>query len=108
MPKIDREHIGVAFDMQGCPNRCRHCWLGPASGRKLSEQDVRWGVSQFRDFMVTTNTSIKKLSVATWFREPDFSDDYRKLYDLEAELGDEKPSRYELLSVWRLCRNSCR
>ena len=49
MPKIDREHIGVAFDMQGCPNRCRHCWLGSASNQKLSEQDVRWGVAQFRD-----------------------------------------------------------
>ena len=105
MPKIDREHIGVAFDMQGCPNRCRHCWLGSASNQKLSEQDVRWGVAQFRDFIHLNTIPINKLSVATWFREPDFSDDYRKLYDLETELGDEKPSRYELLSVWRLAQD---
>ena len=105
MPRIDREHIGVAFDMQGCPNRCRHCWLGPGSSRTLSEEDVRWGVSQFRDFLAGGSIPVKRLSVATWFREPDFRDDYRELYGLEAELGDVKPNRYELLSVWRLARD---
>ncbi len=105
MPKIDRNRIGVAFDMQGCPNRCRHCWLGPGNSRTLSEQDVRWGVSLFRNLIARGNTPIKKLSVVTWFREPDFHDDYRQLYDLEAELGDGKPNRYELLSIWRLARD---
>lgn len=37
MPRIDRERIGVAFDMQGCPNRCRHCWLGPDSIEALAD-----------------------------------------------------------------------
>jgi len=106
MPRIDRERIGVAFDMQGCPNRCRHCWLGIGNSSTLSEADVRWGVSQFREFIGSTNTTIRHLAVATWFREPDFSDDYRHLYDLEEELGDGKPNRYELLSVWRLARDT--
>ena len=105
MPKIDTEQIGVAFDMQGCPNRCRHCWLGHGSRHTLSEEDVRWGVSRFRDFLAGDSLPVKRLSVATWFREPDFRDDYRKLYDLEAALGDTKPNRYELLSVWRLARD---
>ncbi len=105
MPEIDRNQIGVAFDMQGCPNRCRHCWLGPANGPTLSEQDIRWGTSLFRNFIAKGNTPIKKLSIATSFREPDLRDDYRKLYDLEAELGDGKPDRYELLSIWRLARD---
>ena len=95
----------MAFDMRGCPNRCRHCYLEYVSNSKLSEDDVRWGVSQFRDFIARGNTPIKKLSVTTWFREPDFGDDYRQLYDLEFELGDGKPNRYELLSVWRLARD---
>jgi hypothetical protein len=69
------------------------------------EEDVRWGVSQFRDFISRGSTSITELSVASWFREPDFRDDYSQLYDLEAELGDGDPSRYELLSVWRLARD---
>ncbi len=101
MPRIEGGHIGVAFDMQGCPNRCRHCWLGPAGSVFLSCGDVRWAVSAFREYL---GASIK-LSVATWFREPDYSDDYRRLYDLEAELGDGKPARYELLSVWRIARD---
>ncbi len=105
MPKINGERIGVAFDMQGCPNRCRHCWLGPGSGQTLSEEDVRWGASQFRDFLSGWNSSVRSLSFATWFREPDFRDDYRHLYELEAELGDGVPNRYELLSVWRLARD---
>lgn len=107
MPRIDRDRIGLAFDMQGCPNRCRHCWLGPGSSRTMSEDDVRWGVAQFWNFIGTADTPVKKLSVATWFREPDYSDDYRRLYDLEAELSDGKPARYELLSVWRLARYEC-
>ncbi len=106
MPRIDRNQIGLAFDMQGCPNQCRHCWLGPANSSTLSEQAVRWGTSLFRDLITRGNTPIKRLSGATSFREPDLRDDYRKLYDLEAELGDGKPDRYELLSIWRLARDN--
>lgn len=105
MPTIDRKTIGVAFDMQGCPNRCRHCWLGSADNHTLSEEDVRWGVSQFRNFVSQDTTPIKKVSVASWFREPDFRDHYRALHDLESELSDGKANRYELLSVWRLARD---
>ena len=105
MPRIDADRIAVAFDMQGCPNRCRHCWLGPASNRILSEADVRWGVSQFREYLSSASTPIRALTVATWFREPDYHDDYRDLYELEAQLGDGTPGRYELLSVWRLARD---
>ena len=106
MPRIDREHIGIAFDMHGCPNRCRHCYLGSAGNAVLSADQVRWGVDQFRRFMATPHTPIKRLSVATWFREPDYGDDYRRLHDLEAELGDGEPPRYELLSIWRLARDA--
>jgi hypothetical protein len=105
MPAISREHMGVAFDMEGCPNRCRHCYLGSGNEGTLSEEDVRWGVAQFRDYLARGSKPIRKLSVSTWFREPDFRDDYRHLYDLEAELSDGAPSRYELLSVWRLARD---
>ncbi|MEA3266042.1 MAG: hypothetical protein U9P42_03755 [Candidatus Fermentibacteria bacterium] len=105
MPVISTERIGVAFDMAGCPNRCRHCWLGTGNNRTLSERDVRWGVTQFREYIQQTDTPIRTLAVSTHFREPDFRDDYRDLYDLEAELGDGKPSRFELLSIWRIVRD---
>jgi len=41
----------------------------------------------------------------SWFYEPDFSDDYKRLYELENELSDVKPDRFELLSIWRLARD---
>jgi sulfatase maturation enzyme AslB (radical SAM superfamily) len=105
MAEIRGDRIGIAFDMQGCPNRCRHCYLGQGSNRRLSESDVRWGVSRFRSFINTNNSPVTGLSVSTWFREPDYSEDYRKLYELETELSDGKPFRYELLSTWRLARD---
>jgi hypothetical protein len=105
MPQIQHQKIGIAFDMHGCPNRCRHCWLGAAGSRTLSVEDVRWGVAQFRSWMTAADTPIRELAVSTWFREPDYSNDYRQLYDLERELCDGAPPRYELLSIWRLARD---
>ena len=105
MPRIEMDQLGIGFDMHGCPNRCRHCWLGSAGNATLSEADVRWGVAQFRRYIHQECSSIQKLSVATSFREPDYRDDYRYLYDLELELSDGPPDRYELLSIWRLARD---
>ncbi|MBD3243281.1 MAG: hypothetical protein GF331_22010, partial [Chitinivibrionales bacterium] len=105
MPDIDTEQIGIAFDMSGCPNRCRHCWLGPASERTMTAEDVRWGAQRFREYFESDKAGSKKLTVTTWFREPDFTEDYRRLYALEEELSDGPPARFELLSIWRLARD---
>jgi hypothetical protein len=105
MPEFDRGQIGVAFDMQGCPNRCRHCWLGMADNRTLTKEDVRWGVAKFREFTGMMDPPIGRLVVHAWFREPDYGDDYRELHDLATELSDGEPDRYELLIVWRLARD---
>ena len=107
MPPLDSRQIGVAFDVHGCPNACRHCWLVDRSSRPITEAQVRWGVEQLRDYRRAGEAEpfFRTLTVATWFREPDFSDDYRRLHDLEVELSDGAPARYELLSVWRLARD---
>jgi len=75
----------------------------------MTEDDLRWVVSQFRAH-VEKNAGLLafgKLWVSTWAREPDFSADYRRLYDLETELSDERFPRgdAEVLSVWRLARD---
>ena len=105
MPRIAKKKIGVALDMHGCPNRCRHCWLGSGSNRRLADDDLRWVAAQFRSYLEAADTKIESLSVMSWFREPDFSDAYRHLYELEEELSDGKPERFELHSVWRLVRD---
>jgi len=90
--------------MCGCPNRCRHCYLGFGNNQKMAEADLRWVAAQFRDYVKSTGV-VESLNIAASFREPDFSDDYQRLYELESELSDEKPERYELLSIWRLARD---
>jgi len=102
-----KEKVGIAVDMCGCPNACRHCWLGRAQNKRLSVQDVRRVAEQFRGFFAPgqAGSAVKGLVFSTCFREPDFSDDYKQLYELEAELSDGRPARYELLSVWRLARD---
>ena len=106
MPEIKSRDIAIALDMYGCPNRCRHCWLGCPPNRRMTKQDLRWAATQFRNYVRRGKQPfIDKLSVMSWFREPDFSDDYERLYELEAELSDGKPYRFELLSIWRLARD---
>jgi len=77
---------------------------GPAN---MSESDVRWGVQKFRRHInFGKHQYIKQISVSTWIREPDFSEDYKHFYELEKELSDQHAGRYELLSIWRLARDN--
>ncbi len=105
MPTITTKKIGVALDMQGCPNRCRHCYLGFGTNQILSDYDLRWVASHFRHYLETADTTVESLTVSSYFREPDFSDEYRHLYELSEELSDGKPERHELLSIWRLAHD---
>lgn len=105
MPGIASKNIGIAFDMNGCPNRCRHCYLGCASGSKVSIDRAKLIVKNFKDYIIENKPFIENIAVSTWFREPDYSDNYKELYKLEEEWSDGKPYRYELLSIWRLARD---
>lgn len=105
MPEIKHRHIGLAADMFGCPNRCRHCYIGASPNGRMTEEDVRWALEQFRGFVRPGETEpfFQSIDVVTWRREPDFSDDYRRLYEFEVELSDVENYRaeWELMSVWR-------
>lgn len=90
--------ITVCLDMAGCPNRCKHCWLGHFPNGSLSEADLRFAAEQFRPF-----TSC--LIVEDWYREPDFSDRYKERWKLCESLSDRPRTHFELLSVWRLVRD---
>jgi len=105
MPAIAETRMAVALDMHGCPNRCRHCWLGMGTRRSMSEADLRWTAEQFRTLVQRGRLAVQSLVIDSWFREPDYGDDYRRLYELEAELSDSKAERFELLSIWRLARD---
>ena len=94
------DNILAALDMLGCPNRCRHCFVGWRQNPKLVESDLRWAAEEFRPWA-------KTLTVYDWNREPDFGDDYKERWELCRELSssDTPPEHYELASVWRLARD---
>ncbi|MBM3240079.1 hypothetical protein FJZ31_27655 [Candidatus Poribacteria bacterium] len=107
MPTFRSREISVLVDMAGCPNRCRHCWLGCPPNRRVSEETFRWVVQQFREWVYQGEQEpfANPLNAMTWYREPDFASNYRELYELEKELNGGKATRFELLSIWRLARD---
>ena len=90
--------ISAGLDMCGCPNRCKHCWLGVTPNGKLSVADLKFVADAFRPF---TNS----LEVFDHFREPDYASNYKELWQITAELSDTKTPHFELISYWRAVRD---
>jgi len=94
------ESITVCLDMAGCPNRCRHCWLGCTPNGRLTAEDLRFVAEAFRPFTDC-------LEVASWYREPDYLPNYQELWALENQLSDKRMvPHWELMSVWRAVRDA--
>ena len=107
MPALSFKEVAIGFDMFGCPNRCRHCFYGAMLNKGISEAEVRRITGLFRDFTCNEGDVplFEKVWVSPHIREPDYCDDYRRLYELAGKLSDGPPWRYELLSIWRLARD---
>ncbi|MGL4336641.1 MAG: radical SAM protein [Turicibacter sp.] len=91
--------ITVCLDMRGCPNRCKHCWLGHFPNGHLGTNDLVHVANQFKSYT-------KELVVYSWLREPDYDDNYKELWQLENQLSvGDQPKRFELLSFYRLVRD---
>lgn len=90
--------ITVCLDMHGCPNRCKHCWLGATPNGSLNAEDLRYTAEQFRPYT-------RKLEVYDWYREPDYGSDYKEMWELCEELSDVHAPHFELVSFWRLARD---
>ena len=100
------DYLGVMVDMAGCPNRCRHCWLGSHKNGNMTVDDFCNIARQFKDWRDESGSPIRELSFFSWWREPDFRDDYQELWRLEQELSSPgRAQRFELLSIWRLARD---
>jgi len=104
--KWNMEKLGIMVDMAGCPNRCRHCWLGSHKNGSMTVDDFRSIAGQFKNWKNENDVGIGELSFFSWWREPDFRDDYRALWELEKELSSQgQAQRFELLSIWRLAQD---
>ena len=72
----------------------------------MSVDDFRDISGQFKDWKDEEDNEIKELGFFSWWREPDYRDDYRELWQLEQELSSPgRAMRFELLSIWRLARD---
>lgn len=92
------KEITVCLDMAGCPNRCRHCWLGVTPNGNLPISELEYTAEQFRPFTDC-------LKVYDWYREPDYKENYRELYALCNRLSDQPIEHFELISFWRIVRD---
>lgn len=92
------DKITVCLDMHGCPNRCRHCWLGNTPNGRLTASDLEFAAACFRPHTAC-------LTVYDWYREPDYSDEYRERWELCGRLSDTREEHFELVSVWRAVRD---
>ncbi len=107
VPDLSFKEVAIGFDMYGCPNRCRHCFYGRMPNEGISEEEVRRITGLFRGFTRDGEGGplFEKVWVSPYVREPDYCNEYRRMYELASELSDGPPWRYELLSTWRLARD---
>lgn len=111
MPDFKNREVSFTFDLHGCPNRCRHCWLGCASNRQLSTNEA---FNIFEKIRERVNNGSERPHLerikyfGSWLREPHYSDDYRMLYEAELKYnhGFSTDKEYELLSIWRLAKDA--
>jgi len=95
----------VAMDMYGCPNRCRHCWIRHDRNADTPVEEFIRIAEQFKEYERDGKPFFEELVFNTWYREPDYPDNYRELRELENRLSTGKVPRFELASIWRLVRD---
>lgn len=91
--------LSLVVDMYGCPNRCRHCWIGHMPNRVMEEDADVWLVNYFKPYF-------NNITYYSWLREPDYCNDYEQRWHKDNQLSiGTLPERFELASFWRLVRD---
>lgn len=92
------QSMTVCLDMRGCPNRCRHCWLGCTPNGHMPVSELADAAQAFRPYT-------RCLEVYDWYREPDYPENYQEMWRLCGKLSDRQTPHYELISSWRMARD---
>lgn len=95
--KINK-HLSICFDMYGCPNRCKHCWLGNLPNQPFPDGYDNYVVELFEPYF-------KDVTFYSWLREPDFCKNYKERWEKDNLLSSIKPERFELASFYTIVRN---
>ena len=81
MAKIYGNKISISFDVYGCPQRCKHCWLGQPKHSTMDTDEV---IATFEYIKNEQNryhyfdAEVEYLDVG--LREPHYGNDYKELY----------------------------
>ena len=97
--EVKFKKLTLALDMYGCPNRCKHCWVGHSPNGHMAVDDLKKIAAEFKPYTY-------EFEIFDWYREPDFKDNYKELWELRKQLSDKITPHYELISVWRIVRGS--
>lgn len=92
------KQLSLVVDMHGCPNRCKHCWLGHMPNIKMNDEIDIEIIEYFKPYF-------KEISYYSWLREPDYSDNYQERWIRDNKISTLKPMRFELASFYRLVRD---
>ena len=97
---MSKNKLNLVVDMNGCPNRCLHCWLGHMPNRKMEEGSDIFIVNFFSPYF-------DQIAYYSWLREPDYCDDYEERWKRDLEISrNAVPERFELASFYRIVRDS--
>ena len=100
MLKTNDKKLNLVVDMNGCPNRCLHCWLGHMPNRKMEEDSDLFIVDYFSPFF-------NKIAYYSWLREPDYCNDYVARWEKDKAISKNTvPERFELASFFRIVRDN--
>ncbi|MDE6241133.1 MAG: radical SAM protein [Anaeroplasmataceae bacterium] len=93
------KHLNLVVDMYGCPNRCKHCWLGHMPNIKMKSTDDEFIMNYFSPYF-------SNITYYSWLREPDFCDNYIQRWERDKQISTgPKPQRFELASFYRIVRD---
>ena len=84
--------------MYGCPNRCKHCWLGSLPNKLLDDSYPNKIVELFKPYF-------KDITFYSWLREPDNCKNYIDRWIEDNNLSTIKPVRFELASFYKIARD---
>ncbi|MDD5529002.1 MAG: radical SAM protein [bacterium] len=110
MANFFQNKISIAYDIYGCPQLCKHCWLGHF--KKHPNMDVNETIANFLKIK-EEQTKHKYFNIQVEyfspdFREPHYGDDYKLLSEKTNIINGcniEIEKKFELLSIWRLTRD---
>lgn len=109
MVKIYDNKICISFDVFGCPQRCKHCWLGHPEHSNMNIEEVFSFFKKIKKEQQKNNYFGAKIEyLGIDFREPRFGDDYKELYNKVDKINGcslEAEKDFELISLWRLVRD---